>query len=116
MRSTYGPMDCQIETAAQQRAQSVRAQQRDQVTSVSRGLTPARNPWTRRRQLSVSDGVARVSWHDDLQSVEELNRTTLAPLPTSFGTKILVFKTNGYGPSIGMRCIWSLSANSHLGS
>ena len=70
----------------------------------------------RRRQLSVSDGVARVSWHDELQSVEESNRTTLAPLPTSFGTKIVVFKTNGYGPSIGMRCIWSLSANSHLGS
>jgi len=52
--------------------------------------------------------------HDDLHSVEESNRATLAPLPTSFGTRILVFKTDGYSPSIKL-VIWSLSANSHFG-
>jgi len=31
------------------------------------------------------------------------------------GTRILVLKTDSYGPSIGLRCIWSLSANSHFG-
>jgi hypothetical protein len=44
------------------------------------------------------------SWHDDLHSVL-----------TSFGTRILVFKTNGYGPSIKLGDVWSLSANSHFG-
>ena len=42
-----------------------------------------------------------VSWHP-----------TLATL--LFGTRILVLKTDGYGPSIKL-VIWSLSANSHLG-
>jgi hypothetical protein len=41
-----------------------------------------------------------VSWHP-----------TLATL--SFGTRILVLKTDGYGPSIKL-AIWSLSANSHF--
>ena len=42
-----------------------------------------------------------VSWHP-----------TLATL--SFGTRFLVFKTDGYSPSITL-VIWSLSANGHFG-
>jgi hypothetical protein len=66
----------------------------------------------RRRELGVTHRVpdvlvakvslqGAVSWHP-----------TLATL--SFGTRILVFKTDGYSPSIKL-VVWSLSANSHFG-